>query len=39
MYIIFGNAGQLYLQWWSHKIGGFHRNDFIMAAKSTEIYG
>lgn len=22
------------LQWWTHKIGGLHKNDFIMAAKS-----
>jgi pterin-4a-carbinolamine dehydratase len=35
----FGNAGYLYLQWWSHKIGGLHKNDFIMAAKTDEIYG
>jgi len=37
-YQIFGNAGYLYLQWWTHKIGGLHKNDFIMAAKSDEIF-
>ena len=26
--------GRVTLQWWTHKIGGLHRNDFIMAAKS-----
>ena len=35
----FGIAGYLYLQWWTHKIGGLHKNDFIMAAKSDEIFG
>jgi pterin-4a-carbinolamine dehydratase len=34
----FGNAGYLYLQFWTHKIGGLHKNDFIMAAKSDELY-
>jgi 4a-hydroxytetrahydrobiopterin dehydratase len=24
--------------WWTHKIRGLHRNDFIMAAKTDEIY-
>lgn len=31
--------GKVSLQWWTHKIGGLHKNDFIMAAKSDEIYG
>jgi 4a-hydroxytetrahydrobiopterin dehydratase len=31
--------GKVMLQWWTHKIGGLHKNDFIMAAKSDEIYG
>jgi hypothetical protein len=34
----FGNAGYLYRNWWTHKIGGLHKNDFIMAAKTDEIY-
>ena len=25
--------GQLTVQWWTHAIGGLHRNDFIMAAR------
>ena len=25
--------------WWTHKIGGLHRNDFIMAARTDEIFG
>ncbi len=29
--------GKVTLRWWTHKIGGLHRNDFIMAAKSSEI--
>jgi 4a-hydroxytetrahydrobiopterin dehydratase len=24
--------------WWTHKIHGLHKNDFIMAAKSDVIY-
>ncbi len=24
---------------WTHKICGLHRNDFIMAAKTDELYG
>ena len=24
--------------WWSHSIGGLHLNDFVMAAKTDEIY-
>lgn len=30
--------GRVKLTWWTHKIKGLHRNDFIMAAKSDEIY-
>ena len=26
--------GRVTLQWWTHTIGGLHKNDFIMAAKS-----
>ena len=25
--------------WWTHKIKGLHRNDFIMAAKTDQIFG
>jgi 4a-hydroxytetrahydrobiopterin dehydratase len=31
--------GKVTLQFWTHKIGGLHKNDFIMAAKTDEIYG
>ncbi len=26
--------GGVTVQWWTHRIGGLHRNDFIMAAKT-----
>jgi 4a-hydroxytetrahydrobiopterin dehydratase len=31
--------GRVTVTWWTHKIGGLHRNDFIMAAKTTELSG
>lgn len=30
--------GRVTVNWWTHKIGGLHKNDFIMAAKVDEIY-
>jgi 4a-hydroxytetrahydrobiopterin dehydratase len=30
--------GRVTVQFWTHKIGGLHKNDFIMAAKSDELY-
>lgn len=30
--------GHVEVDWWSHKIRGLHRNDFIMAAKTDAIY-
>ena len=30
--------GQVTVEWWSHKIKGLHRNDFISAAKTDELY-
>ena len=30
--------GQTTVAWWTHKIKGLHRNDFIMAAKTDELY-
>ncbi len=30
--------GRVGVAWWTHKIGGMHRNDFIMAAKTDEAY-
>lgn len=31
--------GKVTVDWWTHKIGGLHRNDFIMAAKTDRAYG
>ena len=30
--------GKVTVQWWTHVIRGLHRNDFIMAAKTDEIF-
>lgn len=30
--------GKVKVTWWTHKIRGLHRNDFVMAAKSDMIY-
>jgi len=30
--------GRTTVTWWTHKITGLHRNDFIMAAKTDELY-
>lgn len=29
--------GKVTVEWWSHKIGGLHRNDFISAAKTDDL--
>lgn len=29
--------GKVTVSWWTHKIGGLHRNDFIMAAKTNTL--
>ncbi len=31
--------GKVTVEWWTHKIHGLHRNDFIMAAKTDLVYG
>ncbi|MBM3932878.1 MAG: 4a-hydroxytetrahydrobiopterin dehydratase [SAR202 cluster bacterium] len=31
--------GRVGVGWWTHKIKGLHRNDFIMAAKTDQIAG
>jgi 4a-hydroxytetrahydrobiopterin dehydratase len=31
--------GKVTVTWWTHKIGGLHLNDFIMAAKTDQVYG
>ena len=36
--LIITEWGKVTLDWWTHKIGGLHKNDFIMAARSDELY-
>jgi 4a-hydroxytetrahydrobiopterin dehydratase len=31
--------GRVTVTWWTHKIKGLHRNDFIMAAKTDQLFG
>lgn len=31
--------GRVTVQWWTHVVKGLHKNDFVMAAKSDEIFG
>ena len=31
--------GQVTVTWWTHKIKGLHRNDFIMASKTDHLFG
>lgn len=31
--------GRVTVSWWTHKIRGLHRNDFILAARTDELYG
>lgn len=30
--------GKVTIDWWTHKIGGLHKNDFIMAAKTDQLF-
>ena len=30
--------GRVQVRWWTHKIGGLHRNDYIMAARTDQLY-
>jgi 4a-hydroxytetrahydrobiopterin dehydratase len=30
--------GKVTVSWWTHDVGGLHRNDFIMAARTDAIY-
>ncbi len=30
--------GKVTVTWWSHKVGGLHRNDFIMAARTDSTF-
>ena len=36
--LIITEWGRVTVQWWSHKIKGLHKNDFIMAAKTDELF-
>ena len=36
--LIITEWGKVTVQWWTHKIGGLHKNDFIMAAKTDELF-
>jgi 4a-hydroxytetrahydrobiopterin dehydratase len=36
--LIITEWGRVTVQWWSHKIKGLHKNDFIMAAKTDTLY-
>lgn len=36
--VIMTEWGRVKVAWWTHKIKGLHRNDFIMAAKTDKIY-
>jgi len=31
--------GKVTIQWWTHAVKGLHKNDFIMAAKTDEVFG
>ncbi len=31
--------GRVTIHWWTHVVKGLHKNDFIMAAKTDELYG
>jgi 4a-hydroxytetrahydrobiopterin dehydratase len=36
--LIITEYGRVTVDWWTHAIGGLHKNDFIMAAKSDHLY-
>jgi 4a-hydroxytetrahydrobiopterin dehydratase len=35
--LIITEWGRVTVQWWTHKVGGLHQNDFIMAAKTDQL--
>src|SRR5688500_11759681 len=37
--LIVTEYGRVTVAWWTHIVKGLHKNDFIMAAKSDEIFG
>ena len=36
--LIITEWGRVTVQFWTHKIGGLHKNDFVMAAKTDALY-
>jgi 4a-hydroxytetrahydrobiopterin dehydratase len=36
--LIITEYGRVTVEWWTHKIKGLHKNDFIMAAKTDELF-
>jgi 4a-hydroxytetrahydrobiopterin dehydratase len=36
--LIITEYGRVTVGWWTHVIGGLHKNDFIMAAKTDELF-
>ncbi len=36
--VIVTDWGRVTVTWWTHKIKGLHRNDFIMAAKTNQLF-
>ena len=36
--VIVTEWGRVTVTWWTHKIKGLHRNDFIMAARTSQLY-
>jgi len=36
--LIITEWGRVTIQWWTHAVKGLHKNDFIMAAKTDELY-
>ena len=36
--LIITEYGRVTVDWWTHKIKGLHKNDFIMAAKTNELF-
>ncbi len=37
--LIISEWGRVTIQWWTHKVKGLHKNDFIMAAKTDDLSG
>ncbi len=37
--VIITDWGKVTVAWWTHAIKNLHRNDFIMAAKTDQLYG